>query len=202
LPEFVKPPYILCIGEVKERKGYEISVRAFIEAGKVNPALTFAVVGKHRVDDPYYRGLVRLLEDCGMGDRVRFLGNVSEPEKRSLYSHSEAFILTPKESAEGGFEALGLVFLEAGASGVPVIGTEDSGAVCAIRDGENGYLIPPDRPEEGGKAILRILDDPALKSRLGDRGRQMAGDRTWGRVGEKLERIYTRLVAGKRPSTG
>jgi phosphatidylinositol alpha-1,6-mannosyltransferase len=197
--EKVKSPYILCVGEVKERKGYEISVRSFIEAGKVNTDLTFAVVGKYDTGSSYFQSLLSLLEDEGMRDRVLFLGNVSESEKHSLYSHCEAFILTPKESLEGGFEALGLVFLEAGACGVPVIGAHDSGAVCAIRDDENGFLIPPDRPEEGGKAILRILQDSELKRRLGDRGRQMAMARDWGRVGERLERIYTRLVSGEKP---
>jgi phosphatidylinositol alpha-1,6-mannosyltransferase len=198
----VPSPYLLCVGEVKERKGYEISMPCFIQAATRAPDLTFAVVGKFREEDPYYGRLVRLLDEAGLRDRVLFLGNVSEEEKYALYAHCTAFILTPKESAEGGFEALGLVFLEAGACGVPVIGTYDSGAVCAIEHGRNGFLIAADKPEEGAEALLKILEDPGLKRRLGEEGRRMAEAREWVRVGEKLERIYTQLVAGERPVLG
>ncbi len=197
LPDSVKQPYLLCIGEMKERKGYEISVRSFIGAAKEFPELTFAVVGNYVEDDPYYQDKVKLLEEAGVRERVVFLGNVGEKEKHALYSHCEAFILTPKQSAEGGFEALGLVYLEAGACKAPVIGTYGSGAVCAIRDSVNGYLFQPDEPVKGSEAIRRILEDPGLKRRMGEEGRKMALQRPWERVGEKLERIYKKLTSGK-----
>jgi len=193
-PLNVKPPYILCVGEVKERKGYEISVPAFIKAAKKIPDLTFAIVGRYMDNDPYYLSLVSLLEKEGLQNRVSFLGNVSEKEKHSLYCHCEVFILTPKQSAEGGFEALGLVFLEAGACSVPVIGSYNSGAVCAIDHGENGFLFHPDKPDDGSQAIIKIIEDTTLKRQLGEKGKQMALDREWGRVGEKLERKYKQLA--------
>jgi phosphatidylinositol alpha-1,6-mannosyltransferase len=194
-PARVEPPYVLCVGELKERKGYEISLPAFAGAAKRDPRLTFAVVGRYVEDDPYLRGLKDLLKREGVEDRVVFLGNVTEEEKHALYAHCEVFMLTPKESVEGGFEALGLVFLEAGACRAPVIGSLNSGAVCAIRDGENGFLIPPDRPDKGSEAILRIVGDPDLKRRLGERGREMALAREWKQVGRKLEAIYADLLA-------
>jgi phosphatidylinositol alpha-1,6-mannosyltransferase len=200
--ERVKKPYLLGVGELKERKGHEISMRSFIGAAHRFPKLTYAVVGNYNSDDPYYRDLLRLLEVEGLKDRVHFLGNVTEEEKRALYAHCEAFILTPRTGSDGGFEALGLVFLEAGASGVPVIGTLDSGAVCAIEDGKNGFLIPPSRPEKGAEAIGRILEDSDLKRRMGEEGRRMAREREWARFGEKLERIYRSIISGKRPSGG
>ena len=165
-PERVKPPYLLCVGELKERKGHAISMRAFLGAAEEFPDLTYAVVGNYVEDDPYYLDLKRLIAEKGFEDRVLFLGTVTEEEKRSLYSHCEAFILTPVEGHEGSFEALGLVFLEAGACSVPVIGTHDSGAICAIKDGENGFLIRPDKPEDGAAAIGKILEDPEAKSRF------------------------------------
>jgi phosphatidylinositol alpha-1,6-mannosyltransferase len=198
-PEGLEAPYILGIGEIKERKGHEISMRSFIGAARRFPDLTYALVGHFVPDDPYYLNLLRLLENEGLVDRVRFLGNVSEAEKRALYAHCEAFILTPREGSDGGFEALGLVYLEAGASKAPVIGTYESGAVCAIRHGENGFLIQPDRPGDGAEAIATILEDSALKRRMGETGRAMAQKRDWGRVGEKLERIYRNIVSGRAP---
>ncbi|MBU0756216.1 MAG: glycosyltransferase family 4 protein [Planctomycetes bacterium] len=198
-PAGVKPPYVLGIGELKERKGHEISMRSFVGAARKYPNLTYALVGNYLPEDPYYQGLVRLLEREGLLGRVRFLGNVSEEEKRALYAHSEAFILTPKEGSDGSFEALGLVYLEAGASGVPVIGTYDSGAVCAIEQGKNGYLISPDKPEEGAEAIAAILEDSDLKRCMGDAGRIMAQQRNWARVGEKLERIYGNIIGRRAP---
>ena len=146
LPEGIPRPYVLCVGEVKERKGYEISVPAFIHAARRRPDLSFVVVGRYDREDPYFRRIEGLLEAAGMKDRVRFLGNVSEEVKHALFAHCALFLLAPKESREGGFEALGLVYLEAGACGVPVVGTLESGAVCAIRQGENGFLFPPGAP--------------------------------------------------------
>jgi phosphatidylinositol alpha-1,6-mannosyltransferase len=200
--ERIPRPYVLGVGEIKERKGHEISMRSFIGAARRHPELTYALVGKYAPDDPYYRDLLRLLEVEGMKDRVRFLGNVTEEEKRALYAHCEAFILTPRTGSDGGFEALGLVFLEAGASGAPVIGTLDSGAVCAIEEGRNGFLIQPAHPEQGAEAIGRILEDSDLKRRMGEEGRRMAREREWARFGEKLERIYRSVVSGQRPFDG
>jgi glycosyltransferase involved in cell wall biosynthesis len=77
---------------------------------------------------------------------------------------------------------------------VPVIGTYDSGAICAIKDGENGFLIRPERPEDGAAAIGKILEDPGAGRRMGEKGKQMALQRTWSRVGERLERIYQELI--------
>jgi phosphatidylinositol alpha-1,6-mannosyltransferase len=193
-PERVKPPYLLCVGEVKERKGHHVSMRSFLGAAERHPDLAYAVVGHFVEDDPYYLELKRLIAEKNCTDRVVFLGTVTEEEKRSLYSHCEAFILTPVEGHEGSFEALGLVFLEAGACGVPVIGTYDSGAICAIKDGENGFLIRPERPEDGAAAIGKILEDPGAGRRMGEKGKQMALQRTWSRVGERLERIYQELI--------
>lgn len=202
LPDRVKPPYLLCIGELKERKGHEISMPVFIRAAKKFPELTYAVVGNYVPDDPYFLARVAELEQHGLKDRVVFLGNVDEEQKRALYAHCEAFILTPQEGADGSFEALGLVYLEAGASGVPVIGTLDSGAVCAIEHGKNGFLIDPAKPEEGAGAIAKIMTDQALKKSMGEQGKAMARAREWRRVGEKLERIYGRVVSGQPPFAG
>jgi len=198
-PARVKRPFLLCIGEIKERKGHDISLRAFLGAAAKHPDLSFAVVGNHREGDPYFEALRRLAAEAGCAERVRFLGNVAEEEKRALLAHCVAFILTPKQAADGSIEALGLVFLEAGASGAPVIGTYDSGAVCAIEPGRNGYLIAPERPDEGAEAIGALLADPERRRRMGEEGRAMALARQWSVYGGKLQTIYKRALAGEPP---
>ena len=92
----------------------------------------FAIVGRFDEQGSYYLGLVEQIVATGAQQHVHFLGNVSEARKVALMRGCRAFMLTPVTSSEGGFEAFGLVFLEAGAAGRPVVGIADSGAESAI----------------------------------------------------------------------
>ena len=200
----VPGPYVLCVGEVKQRKGYETSLPAFLRLWKRRPDVHYAIVGRFTEEDPYYQGLVEQVRAAGAEDHVHFLGNVEEGRKVALMRGCHAFLLTPVTSDEGGFEAFGLVFLEAGAAGRPVVGVLDSGAEDAITDGENGFIR--DRADLDGlaDALERLVDDDALANEMGRAGRRRAEGQTWEAAARRVAEVYDEVLGrgGAGPGEG
>ncbi|MCB9897158.1 MAG: glycosyltransferase family 4 protein [Planctomycetes bacterium] len=193
----VPGPYVLCVGEVKERKGYETSLPAFLAAWRRRPEMHYAIVGRFAEDDRYYQGLLRQVREAGAEQHVHFLGNVESAHKVALMRGARAFMLTPKKSAEGGFEAFGLVFLEAGAAGAPVVGVTDSGAVDAITDGSNGFIRDRSDVEGLADALVRLFADDELAERMGRAGRERALGQTWEHAARRVRTIYGELLGGE-----
>jgi len=193
----VPSPFVLCVGEIKQRKGHLTSLPAFLLAWRQEPSLHFAIVGRYAEGDAYYRELQRLVAEAGAEGHVHFLGNVDEPRKVALMRGCKAFLLTPRLSDEGGFEAFGLVFLEAGAAGRPVLGVRDSGAEDAITDGENGFLREQGDVRGLADGLLALLRDPALADRMGAAGRARAAQQTWAAAATRVRALYDELLSGE-----
>jgi glycosyltransferase involved in cell wall biosynthesis len=87
-------------------------------------------------------------------------------------------------------ETLGNVVLEAMASGLPVIGADQGGTVENVRDGLNGLLVPAGDADRFAEAILRLVDDTALRGTLARNARAWAEDRSWARAFETLLEAY------------
>lgn len=196
----VPGPFVLSVGEVKQRKGYTISLPVFLRAREQAPDLHFVIVGRYVEDDPYYLELRGQIEAAGAEQQVHFLGNVSHARKVALMRGCQSFLLTPMTSDEGGFEAFGLVFLEAGAAGRPVVSCLGSGAEDAITDGSNGFLRAPDDIAGLADALLGLARDPELASRMGAAGRARAEGQTWAAAAARLCEIYAELRAERQRS--
>ncbi|MHC5209336.1 MAG: glycosyltransferase family 4 protein [Planctomycetota bacterium] len=190
----VPGPYVLTVGEVKQRKGHTTSLPAFLMAWARHPELHYVIVGRHAADDPYHAALCARVEEAGAQDHVHFVGNIDESRKVALMRGCRVFMLTPMVSDEGGFEAFGLVYLEAGAAGRPVIGTDGSGAEDAITDGENGRLCPHGDVEALADAIVSLVEDPARADAMGRAGRARAEAQTWDAAARRVAAIYGELL--------
>jgi len=180
--------YTLAIGELKQRKGHHLSLAAFCRVAGQQPELHHYVVGKPG-GDAYERSLHGLVAAAGLGARVHFLGNVGEDELVDLLQRARVLVHTPVDSAEGGFEGFGLVYLEAAACGLPSIGTRGSGAEDAVRDGETGLLVEPD-VEAVAQALQRLLSDAALASHLAGGGRAFARASNWADNARRVLELY------------
>ena len=89
------------------------------------------------------------------------------------------------------FEGFGQVHLEAGAFGIPAIGTRECGAADAIDEGVTGLLVSQLSIEtELPEAILKLLDDPALRARMGEANRSKAERTTWESVAARYIALY------------
>lgn len=125
--------------------------------------------------------------ELGVAERVRFLGQRADvPE---ILQASDIFVLNSK--SEGMSNAL----LEALAAGLPCIATDVGGNPELVRDGENGFLVPPNQPAPLSRLLDILANDPELRARMGERSRQRAQDEySLEAMVRRTERIYEKVV--------
>ena len=187
-PPWHEHRYTLGIGELKERKGHHLSVAAWCRVAAGHDDLHHYIVGRPS-GDAYQAALERVVAEAGLRERVHFLGNITEDEKVDLIQRAEVFVHTPVTAADGGFEGFGLVYLEASASGVPVIGTLECGAEDAIVTEETGLLVEPS-VDAVTVALERLVSDAELRARMGAAGRAHAAKNTWEPNARRVLELY------------
>jgi rhamnosyl/mannosyltransferase len=154
---------LIGVGRLIYYKGFEYAVRALAKV----PDAHLLLVG----DGPLRPNLEQLARDLGVSDRVHLMGEVHNDEIAPYYYASDVYLLPSIARSE----AFGIVQIEAMACGLPVINTSlASGVPFVSRHEESGLTVPPEDPEALAAAIRRLLDDEALRRRLGDAGRQRA----------------------------
>ncbi len=179
---------ILSVGGLKRRKGYHISIPAIAKVKEKYPHLKYYIVGDQD-NQNYFRELKNIVKENHLADKVIFLEKISDQELIKLYRQADLFLLTSVNVGHH-FEGFGLVFLEAGACGKPVVGTNNCGIEDAIRDGFNGFLVPQNDIEKTAQAVLKILDSPSLAQQLGKNGRELAQEMSWQKTINQYLKIY------------
>jgi glycosyltransferase involved in cell wall biosynthesis len=165
--------YVLVVGRLEAVKRTDLAIRALAH---VPPPIRLLIVG----EGSQRSELVRIAADCGVADRVAFVGSAGGDELVTLYAGALAVIYAPYD------EDYGYVTLEAFLSEKPVITATDSGGTLEfVVDGHNGFVCPPDAAAIGG-AVTRLAADPRLAERLGRAGAARARAVTWDGVVEKL----------------
>jgi len=151
--------YLFYVGRLDRIKRIDLTLRAMAHT-KGTWKLKIAGRG------PHLKELRRLVTELKLGQRVEFLGFVSDEDVVELYSGCFAVALTPHD------EDYGFTTLEAFFAGKPVVTTDDAGGVLEwVRDGETGFVTAPE-PEQLAAKIDRLADDRALCERLGMAGRE------------------------------
>jgi phosphatidylinositol alpha-1,6-mannosyltransferase len=170
-------PVVVCVSRLVRRKGQDTLIRAWPQvlaaAADNTPALL--IVG----DGPYRGDLERLAQQTGVAGSVVFSGPVPAGELPAYYRAGNVFAM-PCRTRRGGLdvEGLGIVYLEASASGLPVVGGDSGGAPDAILDGETGYVVPGRDVAAVAGRIAELLADPAGAAALGEKGVAWV-DREW-----------------------
>jgi glycosyltransferase involved in cell wall biosynthesis len=156
-------PRILFVGRFVYYKGIDVLIDAMTRC----PG-TLMLVGDGALD----RELRMQVAALGLGERVRFIGRVSDEALPAYYHASDVFVL-PSVAVT---EAYGLVQIEAMAAGVPVVSTNlPTGVPWVNQDGVTGLIVPPRDAEALAEALGRLLEDPGLRRTLGANGRRRAG---------------------------
>jgi phosphatidylinositol alpha-1,6-mannosyltransferase len=130
-------------------------------------------------DGPYRAELGRLAQRLGVTDSVLFAGPVPWEELPAYYDAGNVFAM-PCRTRRGGLdvEGLGIVYLEASATGLPVVGGDSGGAPDAILHGETGYVVPGGSPQELATRLIELLGDPVGAAAMGEKGQAWV-DREW-----------------------
>jgi glycosyltransferase involved in cell wall biosynthesis len=178
-------PTFLYVGRLKRYKGVEIALRALAAARRVRQDLTLDIAGQGD-DRPR---LERLSHELGLaGTAVRFLGFVSEAEKRRLLRRAWALVFpSPKEG-------WGIVAVEASASGTPVLASDSPGLRDSVRHERTGFLVPHGDVAALADRMLALAADPALVERLGRDGRRFAEALSWERTAQATETHLSRCA--------
>ena len=136
--------------------------------------------------------LQELARETGVADHVHFMGTVDDATKEALYASSDIFVLP--STGEG----FGIVFLEAWRYGMPVICSDRDAASEVVRDGVDGFCVPPE-PGRIAASVLSLLADPALRRSMGAAGRQRLHERY---SHERFHQALGRIVLGDEPCAG
>ena len=161
---------IVGISRLVPRKGFDIAIRAAARMRESRPDLVLAISGGGRDDDR----LRRLAAD--LEAPVLFLGRVPNADLPALYGCADVYTMLCR-NRWGGLEqeGFGIVFVEAAACGVPQVAGDSGGAAEAVADGQTGIVVRrPDDVDEVIAAFTTLLDDPALRARMGAAGRARA----------------------------
>jgi len=162
------PVVLLTVGRLVRRKGHDVTLRALSLLDGSQPAIRYQVVG----DGPERARLERLALELGISDRVDFQGYVSPDALDRAYREADLFVMVPRQEG-GDTEGYGLVYLEAGARGLPVVGSRSAGAAEAVSPGVTGLRVDdPQSPSALASVLTQLVQDPELRFRLGEGGRQ------------------------------
>lgn len=168
-------PVVVCVSRLVPRKGQDVLIRALSGVRRQLPDAALLLVGGGRDHDR----LARLAARHGVAEHVVLTGGVPHGELAAHYAAGDVFAMPCRTRRAGmDVEGLGIVFLEASASGLPVIAGDSGGAPDAVRAGETGYVLDGRDVEAVTERLVRLLRDPQLRHRMGSAGRAWV-ERDW-----------------------
>jgi glycosyltransferase involved in cell wall biosynthesis len=184
-------PLVLHVARLVEQKGTVVLLDAFAEISRRHPQARLVVIG----DGPLRSKLRRHAQELMISDRVLWLGATTHEQVRAWLARASVFCLPSYTPASGATEGLGMVLLEAAASGVPTVGTRHGGIPEAVIDRQTGYLVRERSVAELTKALDALLSTPQLCRQLGNQARQMVRSRfdLWTQTAA-LERHYESVL--------
>ena len=184
---------MVAVGEPKPRKGFDVALEAFAAVHARLPQARFVIVGPYASRSRFVARLHDRIRTLGLSHAVTLTGAVSHDELVGWYARASVVVM-PYRSVGRDFEGFGLVLLEAGACGAPVISSRDSPAEEIVAHGESGLLVPPGDMAALEAAIFRVLTAADERRRLGEGGRARAADMTWERSTAQLIEVYEQTL--------
>jgi phosphatidylinositol alpha-1,6-mannosyltransferase len=168
-------PVIVCVSRLVPRKGQDMLIRALPAVRRRVPGAALLLVS----GGPYRKRLERLARDHGVASDVVFTGSVPWAELPAHYAAGDVYAMPCRTRAAGlDVEGLGIVYLEASASGLPVVGGDSGGAPDAVLEGETGYVVGGRDVTALSGRLADLLSDPDKARTMGAAGRAWV-EREW-----------------------
>ncbi|MFD5345155.1 glycosyltransferase family 4 protein [Streptomyces anulatus] len=169
-------PVVLCAARLVPRKGQDTLIRALPAVRHAVPDAVLLLTG----DGPYARTLRRLAADTGVADAVVLAGGQPHAAMPEHYAACDVFAMPCRTRRRGlEVEGLGIVFLEAAASGLPVLVGDSGGAPDTVRDGETGHVVDGRDVAAVADRLVELLRDRAAARAMGEKGRAWVRE-AWG----------------------
>lgn len=178
-------PVIVCVSRLVKRKGQDMLIRAVPLVQRSVPDAAVLLVG----DGPMRERLVQIAAELGVAKDVVFAGAKPWAELPPYFGAGDVFCMPTRTRKLGlEVEGLGIVYLEASATGLPVVAGRSGGAPDAVRDGETGVIVDGSRPESVATAIATLLLDRATAYQWGTAGRAwVEGAWQWNQLSGRLQ---------------
>jgi len=168
-------PVVVCVSRLVPRKGQDALLHAWPHVLRRVPDARLLLVG----GGPYRDALETLAGELGVRDSVRFTGSVPWPELPAHYDAGDVFAMPCRTRRHGlDVEGLGMVYLEASATGLPVVAGDSGGAPDAVLDGETGFVVPGRSVRDVARRLAELLTDPDRARAMGEKGRSWV-EREW-----------------------
>lgn len=180
-------PVILTVSRLDAHKGHDYVLKALALLAEKGIDFTYLIAGRGEEE----RKLKMQARELGLSEKVKFLGFVPDGELPELYANSDIYVMASR--AMPGrmdlIEGFGIAFLEASASGLPVVAGRSGGVPDAVRDGKTGLLVTPDDESEIADALQRLISDKNFARRLGVEGRRwVVSEMQWRHAMNRMRR--------------
>lgn len=181
---FNKDKTILFVGTLRPIKGVKYLIESMKIIQQYNPNIRLMLVGNGNDKE----NLNKLVDTFKLSGCINFVGQIPNEIIPKYMAISDIFVLP---SLSEGFP---VVILEAMASGLPIVATKVGGLAEIVKDGINGYLVDPCRPEEIAEKVILILEDDKLSEKISKNNKEKALNYNWDRVVERLEDVYQKCL--------
>jgi glycosyltransferase involved in cell wall biosynthesis len=185
-----KKRIILFVGRLVEKKGVCYLIKAMQKISKSLPASHLLVIGY----GPEEEKLKTLTKTFNLEEKIAFLGKIPNYKLVRYYGSSDVFIAPSIEGKRGDTEGLGIVFLEAIASGTAVIGTNVGGIQEIIINKKTGLIVEQKNEDQLAKSAIKLLKNEKLRIELAENARKHAKNNfSWEIIAEKFKKIYSEI---------
>jgi phosphatidylinositol alpha-1,6-mannosyltransferase len=177
-------PVVVCVSRLVPRKGQDMLIRALPGIRAAIPEAALLLVGA----GPYEKRLRRLAAEAQVADHVVFAGAVSSADLPAYFRAGDLFAMPCRTRRFGlDVEGLGIVFLEASASGLPVLAGDSGGAPDAVREGVTGHVVDGRDVEQLTARAVSMLSDRAQARAYGAAGRDwVQAEWRWDSIADRL----------------
>jgi glycogen(starch) synthase len=182
-PESGGRRYVLAIGRVVPKKGFDLLIRGFAQIADRHPDVDLRIGGTGSA----LGELTVQAESLGLGKRVRFLGRQDRADVAALMAGADVVAMPSR------LEPFGIVVLEGWRAGAPVLCTSRGGPPEFVDDGVTGLLVDPFDTDAVATALDRLLGDAALRTAVGTAGARRVQDFGWPQITEEYRKIYATL---------
>ncbi|MDC8985005.1 GDP-mannose-dependent alpha-(1-6)-phosphatidylinositol monomannoside mannosyltransferase [Mycobacterium marinum] len=188
-------PTVVCVSRLVPRKGQDTLIKALPAIRRRVDGAALVIVG----GGPYLETLRKLARDCEVDEHVTFTGGVPGEELPTHHAMADVFAMPCRTRGSGmDVEGLGIVFLEASASGVPVIAGESGGAPETVQHNKTGLVVDGNSVDKVAGAVIEVLADRDRAARMGDAGRQWVTSQwRWDTLAARLAELLRGDDAGR-----